>query len=80
MVTLPVSTGQMSVFPTQEEALVQLSCGVISIHAGRSIYKFYVSNGYAALHGDQIADLITLEASPLQKGRPEVIQMKKSPS
>lgn len=82
MVIIPATTGQMGVLPGHVPTIAELRPGVLSVHEGNEVTKYFISSGFAFTHANSVADIIAVEAVPLdrvdqkqvQKGLAEFIQ------
>ena len=66
MVIIPATTGQMGVLPGHVPTIAELKPGIMSVHEGTDIKKYFVSSGFAFLHANSVADIIAVEAVPLE--------------
>lgn len=88
MVILPATTGQMGVLPGHLSTVTELKPGVLSVHGGNDVTKYFISCGFAFIHANSYADIIAIEAVPLdqidaglvQKGLAEFMQKLSSAS
>ncbi|KAF9609782.1 hypothetical protein IFM89_018230 [Coptis chinensis] len=88
MVIIPATTGQMGVLLGHVATIAELKPGVLSIHDGNDVSKYFVSSGFAFIHANSFADIVVVEAVPLdqidasqvQKGLAEFNQMLSSAS
>ncbi|KAG6749293.1 ATP synthase subunit delta' [Populus alba x Populus x berolinensis] len=88
MVIIPASTGQMGVLPGHVSTITELKPGVLSVLEGNEVKKYFVSSGFAFIHANSIADIVAVEAAPLdqidsglvQKGLAEFTQKLSSAS
>ncbi|KAK9273221.1 hypothetical protein L1049_018028 [Liquidambar formosana] len=88
MIIIPATTGQMGVLPGHVATIAELKPGVISVHEGNEVTKYFISSGFAFIHANSIADVIAIEAVPLdqidsssvQKGLAEFTQKVSSAS
>ncbi|KFK31412.1 hypothetical protein AALP_AA6G108600 [Arabis alpina] len=67
MVIIPATTGQMGVLPGHVPTIAELKPGIMSVHEGTDIKKYFVSSGFAFLHANSVADIIAIEAVPLEQ-------------
>eukprot|EP00249_Psilotum_nudum_P027175 c34558_g1_i1 orf=607-1236(-) len=65
MVIVPATTGQMGVLPGHVPTIAELKPGILSVHEGSEVTKYFVSSGFAFIHANSFADIIAVEASPL---------------
>lgn len=88
MVIVPAATGQMGVLPGHVATIAELKPGVLSVHEGNDVTKYFISGGFAFIHANSIADIIAVEAVPVdqidassvQKGLAEFTQKLSSAS
>ncbi|KAL0007465.1 hypothetical protein SO802_008967 [Lithocarpus litseifolius] len=88
MIIIPATTGQMGVLPGHVATIAELKPGVMSVHEGNDTTKYFVSSGFAFIHANSFADVIAVEAVPLdhidqslvQKGLAEFTQKLSSAS
>ncbi|KDP28899.1 hypothetical protein JCGZ_14670 [Jatropha curcas] len=88
MVIIPATTGQMGVLPGHVSTIAELKPGVLSVHEGNEVTKYFVSSGFAFIHANSFADIIAVEAVPVdqidanqvQKGLAEFTQKLSSAS
>ena len=66
MVIIPATTGQMGVLPGHVPTIAELKPGIMSVHEGTDVNKYFVSSGFAFLHANSVADIIAVEAVPLE--------------
>ncbi|KAL8552411.1 hypothetical protein ACS0TY_001196 [Phlomoides rotata] len=66
MVIVPATTGQMGVLPGHVATIAELKPGVLSVHEGNDVTKYFLSGGFAFVHANSIADIIAIEATPLE--------------
>nr|ABK94500.1 unknown [Populus trichocarpa] len=74
MVIIPASTGQMGVLPGHVSAITELKPGVLSVHEGNEVKKYFVSSGFAFIHANSIADIVAVEAAPLDQIDSSLVQ------
>mmetsp|Transcript_12518 Transcript_12518/g.38223 ORF Transcript_12518/g.38223 Transcript_12518/m.38223 type:complete len:164 (-) Transcript_12518:229-720(-) len=65
MIMVPASNGQMGILPQHVPTVAQLQPGLVQIHDGDKIDKFFVSSGYAFVHKDR-TDVCAAEAVKLE--------------
>ncbi|KAF5947734.1 hypothetical protein HYC85_013691 [Camellia sinensis] len=65
MVIIPATTGLMGVLPGHVATIAELKPGVFSVHEGNEVTKYFVSSGFAFIHANSFADIIAVEAIPL---------------
>ncbi|XP_071725232.1 ATP synthase subunit delta', mitochondrial-like [Rutidosis leptorrhynchoides] len=74
MVIVPATTGQMGVLPGQVATMAELKPGILSVHEGNDVTKYFLSCGFAFVHSNSVADIIAIEAVPIDQIDPEQIQ------
>lgn len=74
MVIIPASTGQMGVLPGHVSTITELKPGVLSVHEGNEVNKYFVSSGFAFIHANSIADIVAVEAAPLDQIDSSLVQ------
>ncbi|KAK8341369.1 hypothetical protein V6Z12_A08G161700, partial [Gossypium hirsutum] len=67
MVIVPATTGQMGVLPGHVATIAELKPGVLSVHEGSEMTKYFVSSGFVFIHANSFADIIAVEAVPLDR-------------
>ncbi|KAF9623748.1 hypothetical protein IFM89_005255 [Coptis chinensis] len=67
MVIIPATTGQMGVLPGHVATIAELKPGVLSVHDGNDVSKYFVSSGFAFIHANSFADIVAVEAVPLDQ-------------
>lgn len=67
MVIVPATTGQMGILPGHVATIAELQPGLLSVHEENSVKKYFVSGGFAFVHGNSIADIIAIEAVPIDQ-------------
>ncbi|XP_015079798.1 ATP synthase subunit delta', mitochondrial-like [Solanum pennellii] len=74
MVIIPATTGQMGVLPGHVATIAELKPGILSVHEGNDVSKYFVSGGFAYVHANSFADIIAVEAVPLDRIDPNLVQ------
>ncbi|KAB5526890.1 hypothetical protein DKX38_020737 [Salix brachista] len=74
MVIIPASTGQMGVLPGHVSTITELKPGVLSVHEGNEVKKYFVSSGFAFIYANSIADIVAIEAAPLDQIDSSLVQ------
>ncbi|XP_061357687.1 ATP synthase subunit delta', mitochondrial [Gastrolobium bilobum] len=74
MVIVPATTGQMGVLPGHVATIAELKPGVLSVHEGNDVTKYFVSSGFAFIHGNSVADIIAVEAVPIDQIDSNLVQ------
>jgi len=66
-ITLPGVEGYFGVKATHVPTIAQLRPGVVELHDGADVSKFFISGGFAFVHGNSVTDVCALEAAPLDQ-------------
>ncbi|KAJ4951951.1 hypothetical protein NE237_028783 [Protea cynaroides] len=74
MVIIPATTGQMGVLPGHVATISELKPGVMSVHEGNEVTKYFISSGFAFIHANSYADIIAVEAVPIDRIDPNLVQ------
>ncbi|KAL5750762.1 hypothetical protein ACOSP7_025365 [Xanthoceras sorbifolium] len=74
MVIIPATTGQMGVLPGHVPTIAELKPGVLSVHEGNDVKKYFLSSGFAFIHANSVADIIAVEAVPVDRIDPSLVQ------
>lgn len=74
MVIIPANTGQMGVLPGHVATVAELKPGIMSVHEGNDVTKYFLSGGFAFIHANSIADIIAVEAVPLDRIDANLVQ------
>lgn len=74
MVIVPATTGQMGVLPGHVATIAELKPGVLSVHEGNEVTKYFLSSGFAFIHANSIADIIAVDAVPLDRIDASLVQ------
>ncbi|CAM8923912.1 unnamed protein product [Rhodiola kirilowii] len=74
MVMVPSSTGQLGVLPGHVPTIAELKPGLLSVHEGNDVKKYFISSGFAFVHANSITDIIAVEAVPLEQIDPSLVQ------
>lgn len=74
MVIIPATTGQMGVLPGHVATIAELKPGLLSVHEGNDVTKYFVSSGFAFIHANSFADIVAVEAVPLDRIDPSLVQ------
>ncbi|OMP08171.1 ATPase, F1 complex, delta/epsilon subunit [Corchorus olitorius] len=74
MVIVPATTGQMGVLPGHVPTIAELKPGILSVHEGNDVTKYFVSSGFAFVHANSVADIIAVEAVPVDRIDPALVQ------
>ncbi|KAI4338761.1 hypothetical protein MLD38_023778 [Melastoma candidum] len=57
----------MGVLPGHVATIAELKPGVLSVHEGNNVNKYFVSSGFAFIHANSYADIIAVEAVPVDQ-------------
>ncbi|URE04083.1 ATP synthase [Musa troglodytarum] len=74
MVIVPATTGQMGVLPGHVATIAELKPGVLSVHEGNEVTKYFVSSGFAFIHANSVTDIVAVEAVPVDRIDPSLVQ------
>jgi len=74
MVIVTASTGQMGILPGHVPTIAELKPGLLSVHEGNDVKKYFVSSGFAFVHANSYADIIAVEAVPIDQIDPTLVQ------
>ncbi|XWS32469.1 hypothetical protein CRYUN_Cryun23aG0161400 [Craigia yunnanensis] len=74
MVIVPATTGQMGVLPGHVATISELKPGVLSVHEGSEVTKYFISSGFVFIHANSFADIIAVEAVPLDRIDASLVQ------
>lgn len=74
MVMIPATTGQMGVLPGHVATIAELKPGVLSVHDGSDVKKYFISSGFAFIHANSVADIIAVEAVPIEQIDASLVQ------
>lgn len=74
MVIVPATTGQMGVLPGHVATIAELKPGVLSVHDGSEVAKYFVSSGFAFVHANSVTDIVAVEAVPVGQIDPALVQ------
>ncbi|KAH0658310.1 hypothetical protein KY285_026860 [Solanum tuberosum] len=74
MIIIPATTGQMGVLPGHVATIAELKPGILSVHEGNDVSKYFVSGGFAYVHANSFADIIAVEAVPLDRIDSNLVQ------
>lgn len=74
MVIVPATTGQMGILPGHVPTIAELKPGLLSVHEGSDITKYFISSGFAFIHANSYADILAVEAIPLDRIDPAQVQ------
>lgn len=74
MVMVPATTGQMGVLPGHVATIAELKPGIFSAHEGSEVTKYFVSSGFAFIHANSVADIVAVEAVPIDQIDASLVQ------
>ncbi|XP_078440031.1 ATPase, F1 complex, delta/epsilon subunit [Wolffia australiana] len=74
MVIVPATSGQMGVLPGHVATIAELKPGVLSVHDGSDVTKYFVSGGFAFVHANSVTDIVAVEAVPVGQIDPALVQ------
>ncbi|KAG6416007.1 hypothetical protein SASPL_123428 [Salvia splendens] len=74
MVIVPATAGQMGVLPGHVATIAELKPGILSVHEGNDVTKYFLSSGFAFVHANAVADIIAIEATPVDRLDPNLVQ------
>ncbi|GAB4827774.1 hypothetical protein Ancab_034660 [Ancistrocladus abbreviatus] len=74
MVIIPATTGQMGVLPGHVATIAELKPGVMSVHEGNDVTKYFISSGFAFIHPNSFADIVAVEVIPIDHIDPASVQ------
>ncbi|XVF51892.1 hypothetical protein PTKIN_Ptkin04bG0220900 [Pterospermum kingtungense] len=74
MVIVPATTGQMGVLPGHVATIAELKPGILSVHEGNDVTKYFLSSGFALIHANSVADIVAVEAVPIDRIDPALVQ------
>ncbi|XP_057518798.1 ATP synthase subunit delta', mitochondrial-like [Amaranthus tricolor] len=74
MIIVPATTGQMGVLPGHVPTIAELKPGIMSVHDGNDVTKYFISTGFAMIHANSHADVVAIEAVPIDQIDPAAVQ------
>ncbi|XP_008229506.1 PREDICTED: ATP synthase subunit delta', mitochondrial [Prunus mume] len=74
MVMVPATTGQMGVLPGHVATIAELKPGILSVHEGSEVTKYFVSSGFAFIHANSVADIVAVVAVPIDQIDASLVQ------
>ncbi|XP_030515634.1 ATP synthase subunit delta', mitochondrial-like [Rhodamnia argentea] len=74
MVIVPATTGQLGVLPGHVPTIAELKPGLMLVHDGNDVTKYFVSSGFAFIHANSYADIIAVEAVPIDRIDASLVQ------
>ncbi|KAJ8513763.1 hypothetical protein OPV22_004197 [Ensete ventricosum] len=54
--------------------LQRLKPGVLQVHKGNEITKYFVSSGFASIHANSVTDIVAVEVVPVDHIDPSLVQ------
>ncbi|CAA6657198.1 unnamed protein product [Spirodela intermedia] len=66
--------GAMGVLPGHVPTIAELKPGVLSVHDGSEVAKYFVSSGFAFVHANSVTDIVAVEAIPVDQIDPALVQ------
>jgi F-type H+-transporting ATPase subunit delta len=67
LVVLPGVEGYFGVKANHVPLIAQLKPGLVELHNGADVQKFFVSGGFAFVHPNSVTDICAVEAAPLDQ-------------
>nr|XP_043624229.1 ATP synthase subunit delta', mitochondrial-like [Erigeron canadensis] len=74
MVIVPATTGQMGILPGHVPTIAELKPGLLTVHEGNDVKKYFISSGFAFVHSNSYADILAVEAVPIDRIDPAQVQ------
>ncbi|GAB4844256.1 hypothetical protein Ancab_037620, partial [Ancistrocladus abbreviatus] len=74
MVIVPATTGQMGILPGHVGTILELKPGVLAVHEGNDVTKYFISGGFAFVHPNSVTDIMALEAVPIDQIDSRLVQ------
>ncbi|KAK2648206.1 hypothetical protein Ddye_015695 [Dipteronia dyeriana] len=74
MVIIPATSGQMGVLPGHVPTIAELKPGILSVHEENDVKKYFLSSGFAFIHENSVADIVAVEAVPVDHIDPSLVQ------
>ncbi|KAL6530366.1 hypothetical protein OROHE_014719 [Orobanche hederae] len=74
MVIVPATTGHMGVLPGHVPTIAELKPGILTVHEGNDVTKYFLSGGFFVVHENSIADIMAVEATPVDRIDPNLVQ------
>ncbi|KAL8161014.1 hypothetical protein V2J09_012503 [Rumex salicifolius] len=74
MVIIPATTGHMGVLPGHVPTIAELKPGILSVHEGNDVTKYFISSGFVFVHPNSYADIVAVEAVPVDQIDPAQVQ------
>ncbi|KAK4410921.1 ATP synthase subunit delta', mitochondrial, partial [Sesamum angolense] len=66
--------GQMGILPGHVASISELKAGLLSIHEGNEMTKYFISSGFVFIHSNSVTDIIAIEAVPIEQVDPDSVQ------
>ncbi|GAB4862006.1 hypothetical protein Ancab_037260 [Ancistrocladus abbreviatus] len=57
-----LSNREMGILPGHVGAIAELNAGVLTVHEGNNVTKYFISGGFAFVHPNSVTDLVAVEA------------------
>lgn len=64
----------MGVLPGHVPTIAELKPGLLSVHEGNDVKKYFLSSGFVFIHANSVADIIAIEAIPIDQIDPSLVQ------
>ncbi|KAJ9171144.1 hypothetical protein P3X46_014546 [Hevea brasiliensis] len=64
----------MGVLTAQVSTIAELKPGVLYVHEGNEVTKYFVGSGFAFIHANSFADIIAVEGAPLDQIDASLVQ------
>lgn len=64
----------MGVLPGHVATIAELKPGVLTVQEGTDTTKYFVSSGFAFIHANSVADIIAVEAVPVNQLDADLVQ------
>ncbi|GKA01824.1 RNA-directed DNA polymerase, eukaryota [Tanacetum coccineum] len=74
MVIVPATTGQIGILPGHVPTIAKLQPDLLSVHERNVVKKYFISIGFAFIHANSYADILAVEAVPLDRLDPAQVQ------
>ena len=71
---IPASNGEMGILPNHVPVVAQLKPGVVSVHSGDEIEKYFCSGGMVVMKEDSTCSVTAAEAFPLEDLDPAAVE------
>lgn len=73
-VLVPGMNGVMGIKASHVPIVVQMKPGVVELHNGPEVEKYFVSGGFAIVHPNSVTDICVLEAATLDQFDPSAVK------